>query len=528
MRVYPWIVSVLSVMALSAGQSGFAQYEGMGGMPNPGEAGGPYYPAGPLPPGGLGFPGDPNFVPPPPLAPAGAWDPIAAGQNGGPGYDPNRAPWPNISPFENRFAETSHEEELWYHRVNNSARRYFVDLDYRFANYRRPDQTRVGNEIAPQRFTPGQAPFLPVDTGVFYDSFLGNFNGVAFPGGTGQQQNVRATVNNIAVGDQGLESEPTVNGFNLTWGFREPSDQGLQVNAWYTPEAHWAYSRGFNATRQEILNRTNFFTGRPLVIGHALPLNDGIPDGINGRVDGTYVVYDRFFGLDYETRGGGGEVNWNFTPFWRNDWYHFAPTLGVQFLYIGENFALNAADSGGSLLFQLPPGLEIPATYTQVVLPFESQIQSEVRSYLMGPQIGLQFDVGGENLKIRGHSRVGLAVNHEEMELSSFGVGDGFGPFFDQTSRFNEEQEHTRLSPTTTQELLAEANIFHYIPVVNRFHFLDEAKFRIGYQLNAAFEIHRPHRIVEYNGFPLIPAIRTDQESRWYVESWNFGVHWNY
>jgi hypothetical protein len=446
-------------------------------------------------------------------------------------------PWPSISPFENRFAETTHEDELWFFRSNNSPRRYYVNLDYRYANYRRPDQTRVGNEIAPQNNVVAglAAPFLPVDTGVFYDSFLGNFSGLSLPGGTGgtgggqgNQQNVRATVNNISVGERALEGEPTVNGFNLNWGFREPSDEGLQVSAWYTPEAHWAYSRGFNPTRLEVLNRSNFFTGKPLVIAHALPVNDGIPDGVNGRINGTYLFYDRFFGLDFQTRGGGGEVNWNFTPFWRSEWYHFAPTMGVQFLYIGENFALNAANSGGNVLFQLPPGLEIPTTYSQVVNPFEAQILSEVRSYLAGPQVGLQFDVGGEHLKLVGHSRVGLAMNHEQMELSSFGIGDGFRLGYDQRSRFVEEQEHTRLSPTTTQELIAEANIFHFIPVINRFAFFEEAKFRISYQFNGAFEIQRPHRIVEYNAFPLIPAIRNDQETRWYVESWNFGVHWNY
>src|SRR3712207_6071285 len=88
------------------------------------------------------------------------------GKMAGPGYHPDRLPWPSISPFENRYAETTHEDDLWFFRANNSPRQYFANVDLRRANYRRPDQTRVGNEIARQRFIIGEPPFLPVDTGV--------------------------------------------------------------------------------------------------------------------------------------------------------------------------------------------------------------------------------------------------------------------------------------------------------------------------------------------------------------------------
>ena len=530
MRVHPWIVSVLSVMALTVGQNGFAQYES-GGMPGSGEAEGPYAPVGQFAPGGPGYSGE-GFVPPPPPAPAGAWDPIAAGQNGGPGSHPARSPWPHISPFENRFAEYYHEDnELWFFRSNNSDRRYYADIDYRRTDYRRPDVTRVGADVAPQNFTDaGTGPFLPVDTGVFFSSFLGNFNGLPSrtqQGGGGQQNQV-LTVDNVQVNEQALGEKQTVNGFQITWGFREPSEEGFDISGWYTPEAHWAYSRGYNASRVEVQTLAAFNIGKPPVVAHALPIYDGLPDGINGRVDGDYILYDRFFGLDFESVGGGGELNWNFTPFWRSDWYKFGTTMGLNMMYIGESFAFNGADSGGVYDIIIPPGFADPSTYVQAVAPYESHIQSDVQSYLFGPQIGLRFEVGGDNLKILGHSQVGLSMNHERLQLSSFGVGNGFGGFFDQTTIFNEDQHHTRLSPTTAQQLMLEAKIFHYIPIVRKFHFLEEAKFRFGYQINAAFEIQRPHRIIEYNGFPLIPAIRNDQETRWYAESWNFGVHWTY
>ena len=202
----------------------------------------------------------------------------------------------------------------------------------------------------------------------------------------------------------------------------------------------------------------------------------------------------------------------------------------MQFLYIGEEFMFNAADSGGGYTVTIPPGLVNPATYTQVVSPFESQIKSKVNSFLFGPQIGLRFQVGGDNLKLVGHSNVGLAMNHQRLELSSFGVGNALlnPAAFNQTMRFHEKQEHTLLSPITSHEVAFQANIFQFIPLVRKVHFLSEANFRIGYQIQAAYNVQRPNRTIQYNGFPLIPAIRTDQESRWYVQSYNFGLNWNY
>ncbi len=535
MRVHPWIASILSGLALSAGgQAAWAQQQELGSIPGGESAGIPLYSPSPAGPGLPGYPaGIRPVVPPPAPPPSGAWDPIAAGQNGGPGYLPDQKPWPAISPFENRFVEHTNEGGLWFLRKNNSSRRYFTNVDYRFAHYERPTSTKVGSIIAPQTNTAAgvATEFLPVDTGVLYDSFLGNFHGLGggtTGGGTGTTQNqTGGSVSNVAVNERHLQSRPAVNGFKIDFGFQEPTGDGMIFSGWYTPQAHWLYSRGFNATPQEIANRTESALGKPLVITNALPLNDGIPDGVNGTINGTYVTYDRLFQLDYQTVAGGGDMNWLFTPFWKDDWYQFAPTAGMQFLYIGEEFMLNAADSGGTVTFNVPPGLENPTSFVAGT-PFESQIVSKVNSFLFGPQVGLRFQVGGDNLKLIGHSNFGLAMNHQRLELSSFGVGDPASGFFSQTARFHEKQEHTLLSPITSHEVSFQAHVFQYIPLIRKVHFLSEANFRIGYQIQAAYNVQRPNRTVQYNGFPLIPAIRTDQETSWYVQSYNFGVNWNY
>lgn len=521
MRVHPWTVLSLSMMALVfASEPGFAQFGDFGGPPGPGSAGEPLYPASQYAPVNSaaypgGYPAGGDFVPPPPSAPQGAWDPIAAGQNGGPGYHPDRQPWPHISPFENRYAEHNHERGLWFFRSDNSQRRYFANLDYRYASYRRPDVTRVGADVAlgdiPNVDPNNRLAFLPVDTGVLFDSFVANLG----------------AVNTIAVNEQSLEGEPTVNGFLLEWGYRDPGDNGLDFSVWYTPEAHWAYSRGFNPTLSSVLLGENAADGLPLTITNGLPVFNGM--------DFDLLIFDSFFGLDFTSVSGGGDVNWNYTPLRQSDWYKISPTIGFQALYIGENFAVAGANSGGSVTFG-PGGLATQYTQLPGLTRADLNILSEVKSYLAGPQIGLRFEVGGENLKIRGHSQIGLSINHEKMSLYGFGVGNQYlefnstapNPLYSQAFRFREEQDHTRLSPTTAHEIVAEAQIFSFIPVINRIHFLEEAKFRVGYQINAAFEIQRPHRIIEYNGLPLIPAIRNDQETRWYVQSTNFGIHWEY
>lgn len=520
MRVHPWIVLSLSVMALvSASQTGFAQFGDLSGPPGPGTAGQPLYPASQYAPvyqtGYPPVPGGGDFVPPPPTAPQGAWDPIAAGQNGGPGYAPARQPWPNISPFENRFTEHTNDDGLWFLRTNNSQRKFFANVDYRLATYRRPDQTRVGADVAlkdiPNVDPNARLAFLPVDTGVFFTSFTANLG----------------AVNTVAVNEQSLKSDPNTNGFWLQWGFRDPDETGLDFSVWYTPEAHWAYSRGFNPTLQSVLLGENSADGKPLTITNGLPIYNGM--------DYDMLIFDSFFGLDYTSVAGGGDVNWNFTPIRQSSWYKISPTVGFQTLYIGENFAVTGADTGGSVTFTTG-GLATDFTALPGATRSDLNILSEVKSYLAGPQIGLRFSIGGDNLKILGHSQVGLSLNHEKMSLYGFGVGNQFlefnstapNPLYSQNFRFREEQEHTRLSPTTAHQISLEAKIFSMIPVINRIHFLEKAKFRVGYQINAAFEIQRPNRTIEYNGLPLIPAIRNDQETRWYVQSTNFGVHWDY
>ncbi len=537
MRVHPRIVLILSVAAFSVCRIGMAQPGGFGSLPSDGNNGGAFAPPGALPPGALppgtispggsgygagypgggGFPGMENpYVGPPLVQPAGAWDPIAAGQNGGPGYHPDRQPWPHVSPFEDRFAEHTNEDGLWFFRRDNSDRKYFANLDYRFASYRRPDQTRVGFDTTantPNLLPFGSFGFLPIDTGTLYDSFIGN----------GQ------SINTIAVKEQSLESDPTVNGFLLEWGFTDPTQNGFDFSVWYTPEAHMAYSRGFNPGRQEVINATNGRDGRPLTITNSLPIFDG--------TNVQLLTFDSFFGINFQSVGGGGDVNWKFTPIRQDSWYKIAPTAGFQAMYIGEDFSLEGVDTSG---FRTFGGQGLGNTFS-LIPGFDRshllRILSEVNSYLAGPQIGLKYEVGGENLKITGHSQVGVAMNREKITLSGFGVGDPFvdfnrsagpNPLFSQDFRFREEQTHTRLSPTTSHEIMAQAKIFSLIPLINKIQFLEQAKFRIGYQINAAFEIQRPHRVIEYNGLPLIPAIRNDQETRWYVESYNFGVHWDY
>lgn len=522
MRVHPWIVLSLSAMAFAAAnQTGFAQFGDFGGPPGPGSAGAPLYPASqyaPVTP--AGYPGGGSLVPPPPLPPQGAWDPIAAGQNGGPGAHPARQPWPGISPFENRYAEHSNENGLWFFQRDNSQRRYFANLDYRYANYRRPDVTRVGADVAlgdiPNVDATQRLAFLPVDTGVLFTSFTANLG----------------AVNTTAVNEQSLESEPTVNGFLMEWGYRDPGDNGFDFSIWYTPEAHWAYSRGFNPTLNSVNTSENVQDGRPLTITNGLPIFTGITGS-----DFDLLIFDSFFGIDFQSVAGGADVNWNFTPVRQSSWYKISPTIGFQTIYIGEDFSVAGANTGSSVIFgdgglATSVGPPADARLTRADL----NILSEVNSYLAGPQIGLRFSVGGDNLRIRGHSQVGISINHEKMSLFGFGVGNQFlefnsmaaNPLFSQDFQFREEQTHTRLSPTTAHEIMVEAKIFSFIPIINRVHFLEKAKFRAGYQINAVFEIQRPHRTVQYNGLPLIPAIRNDQETRWYVQSTNFGIHWDY
>jgi hypothetical protein len=137
--------------------------------------------------------------------------------------------------------------------------------------------------------------------------------------------------------------------------------------------------------------------------------------------------------------------------------------------------------------------------------------------------------LGGKNLLVTGRVTGGRAANFEQLKLSGSGVGDPFSnPNFNPAGAFGEDRDHLRLSPFGAGEIAAEMRIFALIPLLRKVDIIEKAKFRLGYHIYAASEIHRPQQTIEYNAQPLSPTIRADQRSHWYVSGYTLGLHWDY
>ncbi len=498
--------------------------------PGPQMAGPGMMPGGQMAPGSMPHPG--AYCPPPgpygnggpgPMGPIPSNSPIMAGQGGGPGPGPNSNPWPKNSFFDFDFQQHINKDGLWFMEQKGWGRDYFGNAEVFFARVRQPSDAIVGSvPIALQTpfFDNGGARFPVVST----DAMFNFVQQTVTANDTNPGEEIRADpilVNERRAGhvpvDQTDEDCPDEYPYELggkfRWGWIEPAGHGFDVSGYFISQSNWSFSRGFDPNPP--------FNGEGLAVTAALALNNGTPEGV-------LVPYDRFFGIQFESQSASVSSAFRMTPLYKNDWMNIKPLIGLRYLWIGEAFQFEGRDSGGSVTFDGSGPAQVD-TYVQSGSPYETQIRSEITSHLFAPEAGVSFDIGGDRFKILGRTAVGLAANFEELELSGFGVGDGFtDPNFIQNRRFSENRDHVRLSPIASAEVILEMNIIPYIPLLKRVRILREAKIQGGYNVLAAYQLHRPHKSIEYNAQPLTPTIRENDRDRWYLSGYTLGIHWDF
>lgn len=189
--------------------------------------------------------------------------------------------------------------------------------------------------------------------------------------------------------------------------------------------------------------------------------------------------------------------------------------------------------------------------------PIRSHLNSDVDSYMAGPELGIRYDIGGTKFKIWGQSSIAVLGNWERINLKGNNIGmttrpvltvdpslyapgifDGLLPpafnaptLQDQNpNNFEEKRDHAHVSPLFEQSLFAEAPIFDRIPVLNKIQILEEAQFRVGYTFTWIGSVLRPEDAIVWQGNPaqgLYPEIKVDRSS-WYSGAWSFGINFNY
>lgn len=405
---------------------------------------------------------------------------------------PGMQPWPQISPYENGFEQTTNAQGLWFREVRNQRRDYYFKLDALWSKIRDPNRVPFGDLSVPVTVTSG------VSTATIAQMFLGEPIDDDFDISVINQQQKRAE----SAGMQG------------SWGFWNEDGTGFEFNGWWQAASSWEFSRGRGQ-----FGSSDVTQSRATI---AFPVRTGLNPG-----EGIDLAYDQVFDLKMTTESAGTGVNLLQSPYYDNSVFKIRSMVGLRYVFLREKFTFRGADAGYSYTFDAlgRPDLD---TAQQVFAPYFGTLNSSVESHMAGPQIGFHYTLGGDFLLITGTTTGGLLANHERLRLNGIGFGTPDDPNgFDQNEEYEDQHSNTHVSPLFEQTVAAELPLFQYVPILRKWHLLEEAKFRLGYSILAMFEVSRPTNSIVYQAQPLSPHIRIDR-GKWYVHGWHFGIDWKY
>jgi hypothetical protein len=253
-----------------------------------------------------------------------------------------------------------------------------------------------------------------------------------------------------------------------------------------------------------------------------------LDDGHNGTIISPQAPFDSEFLQTYDQRIFGGDIDAYFAPFFTRPSFRLRFLCGAKYLNIRENFAVQAADSGLDYVVDLNTGAIVPGTVRNIGLPTnELSIRSQTTSQLIGPQIGIRYDIVSHWLNIWGQSRLAVAANRENLQIAGQGVTNNFqlpaapaGPPFQQSSN------STHVSPVFDTSLYMDFPLLSILPLINQASAFSQATFRVGYNFLVVGEIARPASIIVYKA--PIPQLQSDSRTTFFLNTLSLGVNWTY
>tara|TARA_B100000029_G_scaffold158978_1_gene154682 strand:+ start:768 stop:2483 length:1716 start_codon:yes stop_codon:yes gene_type:complete len=326
------------------------------------------------------------------------------------------------------------------------------------------------------------------------------------------------------------------------------------------------------ATPQDFILQNNLLNLR------GLPLDDGSAFGVSSP-------YDLEFRLTSKSRTYGASVSFILAPTYRRRKFMIRPTVGVRYMRIQESMHFLGQDSGlsydnledldepfnGDVKLHSPPnnfdedrdGITDNAALVEqggnqgggggggnndeyrfilyndpTMYPMTSTLNNLSRTDLIGPEVGLRYDLGGAKFRLWGQTKVAVAANTERLRMSGNNIGmvtrqNNFlqpTPEDPQPNRFSDRDRHTHVSPIIEQSFFAEAPLFAKIPILRRSRILSEANFRFGYTFLFVGQVARPYGSVNWAGNPsegLFPSIDTTRSSFW-TSNFSYSISWSY
>ncbi len=547
MRTRQWLASLLSgCLAVAGGLSASAQ-------------------APPFPQYGPGNPDAVGMLPPPYNTNYGPVPQSYTGMEQA-GYPPGANAWPNVSPYMGPAVDqTAYEDGNWFNRQFTGNRKYYFSTEALIGNTQRGSDTRIGaygvNEIEPPE--PGSVWIN--HNQLFFESLIlsavnnmpDRFVSAAGGGGGGG-----ASTGDIPVFVerylQNLRDPSQAAGVRSTWGWFNPDQSGFQVSGFWLKNTGSTYFTGTGLPYDPV--DAVFYPGYNEVHLRAfsgLPLQGADSDG-DGR-PGFVQPFDIFYRLQFQSQLAGTNVDWYWSSIYDRSSVLIRPVAGGRFLQLREKFNFDGSDSGLGYTIQgavatAGGGGGGGATTGQVYAPedyptdfdpefrfpnvMNSQLTSEARSLLAGPEAGLRFDIGGDGFKIWTQSKFGLLANNTHRTLQGFNIGDAHyarngrtTPVMPRNSpdltAFASENTTTWLSPMFEQSIFFKSHLFQFVPVLKKARILNQAEFQAGYTLLVLGQIARPAQQIDWQAYPVNPHLKTDRTT--YTNNiLSFGVEWAY
>jgi len=411
------------------------------------------------------------------------------------GGPPPVYPYPSVSPYDHKFSQTFTEGGLWKSESRDGGRKYFFTLEGFAAELKKPGRHHIGAVLDPD-------DILNLAAASDINPFL---------------LALRNTQDGFFKHDFKTE------GIRGRWGFDNPDRSGFLVEGFWASDVTGSHNLNDDG---DITDPTTFQDF------NAVP-------ALDGTTTGALIRYDLEFRVRYAAEAFGASMDFLQMPKFGRRTLKIRPMWGLRYLHINEQFSFKGRDSALSYpstinsINGFPIGVIVDPT---TVLanpfgnpPFESFIDSNVWSNLAGPEIGLQFEIGGAKFKIMGHTKFSLLGNAEKISLAGDDFGNGFlidlNADLNAENFFSQTEYHAHVSPAFEQSLSAEAQIFSIVPVLKKVPALETAVFRVGVTYLTVSEVARPADTIVYQSLPLFPEIEVNR-SRWDMYSLNFGVTW--
>ncbi|QDT32077.1 hypothetical protein [Thalassoglobus polymorphus] len=546
MRIQPWMITVTSILVLVA-----VQAETSGQQPGS-------YP-GSVPPGAPMVPMQGQYGPGPHQSPYATNHPQQIYPPGTPG---EYQPWPQISPFNApNVAMDQHynKDGVWFRDIVYRKRKYFGSVELMSIAFRNPGNSTIGSPYATRADFDTMFPLgVPIDfanmeapdPNIFGTPTPGwmTVDDRIFPipsvdGGNAQFDQVLGYLYPIRNTNQMSNLGRTL-GTQIRWGFENEDGTGLQLTGWWAFDDSAHFKSGSDEINGVPVTQAMSLAagGQNLLIRGVIPYYTGEPIAQLASTfgPGRTAKYDILYEMEQTTRAAGTSISLYTQPIYKSTGVKIRPLWGARYTYLDENFRFRGIDSG--LTYDIdeetyrPDGAISPAHAL-----YEARLNSEVRSHVAGPEVGLRFDLGDSDaaFKVWAETIFGLNANQENISIWGDNIGDplhearfeniGNPRMLDPTvqSEFSDKKSSTHVSPSFQQSIFAEVAAFRNLPIIRNASVFEDTSFRFGYTFFWLGEVARPAESIKWQGFPLFPEVQSNRTS-WWMHQLNFAVDWTF